>query len=61
MRHIEVSLEGSGMEDYAPGDLLTVWPRPETAAVDAFLQRMGWDGSQVVEVSSGACLGSLEA
>lgn len=61
MRHIEVSLEGSGMEGYAPGDLLTVWPRPEAAAVDAFLQRMGWDGSQVVEVRIGARLGSLVA
>ena len=40
------------MENYDPGDVLCVWPRPEPSSVDAFLERMGWDGEQVVRVES---------
>ncbi|KAG1663014.1 hypothetical protein FOA52_016029 [Chlamydomonas sp. UWO 241] len=50
VRHIELSLAGSGMEAYEPGDLLNVWPRPCAATVDTFLARMGLSGREMVEV-----------
>ena len=40
------------MAAYEPGDLLSVFPRPDPAAVDAFLERMGLHGEQVVRVSA---------
>ena len=56
LRHIALSISGSGaaMENYCPGDVLCVWPRPEASSVDAFLERMGWDGAQMVRVESEA-------
>lgn len=50
LRHIELSLSGSGMECYSPGDLLNVWPRPDPAAVDAFLLRMDLRGEDRIRV-----------
>ena len=42
------------MEHYSPGDVLCVWPRPERSSVDAFLERMGWDGDQIIRVQAEA-------
>ena len=43
IRHIELSLEGSGLH-YEPGDALGVWPRNPPALVDALLAALDFDG-----------------
>ncbi|NII11499.1 assimilatory sulfite reductase (NADPH) flavoprotein subunit [Oleiagrimonas sp. C23AA] len=48
VRHIELSLEGSGLA-YAPGDAIGVWPRQSPALVEAVLQGTGLDGDTQVE------------
>jgi sulfite reductase (NADPH) flavoprotein alpha-component len=48
VRHIELSLEGSG-PGYEPGDALGVWPRNPPALVDAVLDALNLDGDGLVE------------
>jgi sulfite reductase (NADPH) flavoprotein alpha-component len=43
VRHVELSLEGSGLS-YQPGDALGVWPRNPPALVDAVLAELRLDG-----------------
>ena len=45
VRHIELSLEGSGLS-YKPGDALGVWPRNPPALVDQWLDALRLDGAQ---------------
>src|SRR5690242_5284086 len=47
VRHVELSLEGSGLH-YAPGDALGVWHRNPAALVDAFLAALSLAGDAVV-------------
>lgn len=47
VRHIEVSLQGSGLQ-YEPGDALGVWPRNPGAVVEAVLQAARLDGEAPV-------------
>lgn len=47
IRHIEVSLQGSGLH-YQPGDALGVWPSNPPALVDAVLDALGLDGAATV-------------
>jgi len=47
VRHIELSLEGSGLR-YEPGDALGVWPRNPPALVEQWLDALGHDGAQEV-------------
>jgi sulfite reductase (NADPH) flavoprotein alpha-component len=47
VRHIELSLEGSGLR-YEPGDALGVWPRNPPALVDQWLDALRLDGAQEV-------------
>jgi sulfite reductase (NADPH) flavoprotein alpha-component len=47
VRHIEISLEGSGLS-YEPGDALGVWPLNPPALVDAVLDSLKLDGEHVV-------------
>jgi sulfite reductase (NADPH) flavoprotein alpha-component len=47
VRHVELSLEGSGLE-YTPGDALGVWPRNPPELVDAFLSELKLDGGAEV-------------
>ena len=47
IRHIELSLEGSGLL-YEPGDALGVWPRNPPALVDALLTALEFDGDAPV-------------
>jgi sulfite reductase (NADPH) flavoprotein alpha-component len=54
VRHIELSLEGSGLR-YAPGDALGVWPRNPPTLVHELLALLSLDGSEEV-VSKGRCL-----
>jgi sulfite reductase (NADPH) flavoprotein alpha-component len=47
IRHIELSLEGSGLS-YEPGDALGLWPRNPGALVDAVLETLKLDGNTPV-------------
>lgn len=47
VRHLELSLAGSGIK-YRPGDSIGVWQRNPPAAVDATLHALGEDGDRVV-------------
>lgn len=47
IRHLELSLEGSGLA-YEPGDALGVWPRNPPALVDALLAALHLDGDASV-------------
>jgi sulfite reductase (NADPH) flavoprotein alpha-component len=48
VRHIELSLEGSGLR-YAPGDALGVWPIQAPALVEAVLAAVKLDGDAPVQ------------
>ncbi|MGA0587340.1 assimilatory sulfite reductase (NADPH) flavoprotein subunit [Dyella sp. KRB-257] len=47
VRHVELSLEGSGLR-YAPGDALGVWHRNPASLVTAFLTVLSLDGDSAV-------------
>ena len=47
IRHIELSLEGSGLH-YEPGDALGVWAHNDAALVEAVLQTLHLDGERAV-------------
>jgi len=47
VRHLELSLQGSGLR-YEPGDALGVWPRNPPVLVDAWLRELRLDGEQEV-------------
>jgi sulfite reductase (NADPH) flavoprotein alpha-component len=49
VRHIELSLEGSGL-DYEPGDALGVWHENPATVVDAVLAALGASGDQPATV-----------
>ena len=44
VRHIELSLEGSGLQ-YAPGDALGIWPSNPSALVEQWLAALQLDGT----------------
>lgn len=47
VRHVELSLEGSGLR-YEPGDAVGVWPENPPALVDQWLTLLKLDGEQLV-------------
>lgn len=47
IRHLELTLEGSGL-NYEPGDALGVWPRNPAPLVEAVLNVLRLDGRQMV-------------
>jgi sulfite reductase (NADPH) flavoprotein alpha-component len=49
VRHLELSLDGSGLR-YAPGDALGVWPTQAPALVDAVLAAVHLDGDTPVRI-----------
>ena len=49
IRHIELSLEGSGL-GYEPGDALGVWPTNPPALVDAVLATLKLDGERSISI-----------
>ena len=49
VRHVELALEGSGL-DYQPGDALGVWHENPVPVVDEVLQSLGFDGAEGVEL-----------
>src|SRR5690606_680500 len=48
VRHIELSLEGSGLR-YSPGDALGIWPRNPPQLVQQWLEVLRLDGAEPVE------------
>ncbi|KAF0823009.1 Sulfite reductase [NADPH] flavoprotein alpha-component [Cytobacillus firmus] len=48
-RHLEISLEGSGLT-YQPGDSLGVYPENDPELVDLLLTEMNWDPEETVRV-----------
>ncbi|GAB3747686.1 diflavin oxidoreductase [Lysobacter olei] len=48
IRHIELSLEGSGLQ-YQPGDALGVWPQNPPRLVEAVIATLSLDGEQIVQ------------
>jgi sulfite reductase (NADPH) flavoprotein alpha-component len=51
VRHLEFSLEGSGLH-YAPGDALGIWPTQSPALVEAVLSSLRLDGETTVRVGN---------
>ena len=51
-RHIELSLEGSGL-DYKPGDILGIVPENRDATVDSIIERLGLDPQASVAADDG--------
>ncbi|WP_462409473.1 sulfite reductase subunit alpha [Neobacillus sp. Marseille-QA0830] len=49
-RHIELSLEGSGLS-YAPGDALGVVPENDPELVDTLIEEMHWDPETIVTIN----------
>ncbi|MEC1545038.1 assimilatory sulfite reductase (NADPH) flavoprotein subunit [Bacillus halotolerans] len=49
-RHVELSLEGSGLM-YEPGDSLGVYPENDPVLVDLLLQEMNWDPEEIVTLN----------
>ncbi|WP_026559125.1 assimilatory sulfite reductase (NADPH) flavoprotein subunit [Bacillus sp. J37] len=49
-RHVELSLEGSGLT-YEPGDSLGVYPENDPELVELVLETAKWDGNQTVTVN----------
>lgn len=50
VRHLELSLENSGLR-YAPGDALGVWPQQSTALIDSLLHTLNLDGDAVAKAA----------
>jgi len=53
VRHIELSLEGSGLV-YQPGDAIGIWPENRAESVDALLGALAMDGDAEVTVAGEA-------
>lgn len=53
VRHVEISLAGSGLR-YEPGDALGVWHENPAFTVDSILQALRLDGEQQVELDGAA-------
>lgn len=52
-RHVELSLEGSGLT-YEPGDSLGVYPENRPDLVQELIEEMGWKEDDIVPLPSGA-------
>lgn len=51
IRHLELSLEGSGLH-YEPGDALGIWPRNAPTLVDRVLETLDLDGQAAVTIGN---------
>ncbi|MDA1475858.1 assimilatory sulfite reductase (NADPH) flavoprotein subunit [Bacillus changyiensis] len=49
-RHLELSLEGSGLT-YKPGDVLGIYPENDPELVEMLLKELKWDAKEVVTVN----------
>ncbi|MWV42996.1 assimilatory sulfite reductase (NADPH) flavoprotein subunit [Paenibacillus sp. HJL G12] len=49
-RHVEISLDGSGLQ-YEPGDSLGIYPENHPDLVDDLIQTMGWNPQESITIS----------
>jgi sulfite reductase (NADPH) flavoprotein alpha-component len=49
-RHLELSIEGSGLT-FAPGDSLGIYPQNDPVLVDLLIQKMKWDPEEIVTIN----------
>lgn len=49
-RHLELSLEGSGLS-YQPGDTLGIYPENDPTLVDLIIKEMNWDPEEVITLN----------
>ncbi|MEK3937628.1 assimilatory sulfite reductase (NADPH) flavoprotein subunit [Sporosarcina sp. FSL W7-1349] len=49
-RHLEISLEGSGLE-YEPGDSLGIYPENDVQLVEAMIQEAGWNPNESIPIN----------
>ncbi|WP_172193600.1 assimilatory sulfite reductase (NADPH) flavoprotein subunit [Saccharibacillus qingshengii] len=59
-RHLELSLEGSGLT-YEPGDSLGVYPENHPRLVDEIIAEMGWDPQENVAIGKNGAAALREA
>jgi sulfite reductase (NADPH) flavoprotein alpha-component len=59
-RHLELSLEGSGLT-FEPGDSLGIYPENDPALVDLLLEELEWDPEELVTVNKQGDVRSLKA
>jgi len=59
-RHLELSLEGSGLT-YEPGDALGIFPENDPELVDMLLAELKWDPNATITVDQGENLSLKEA
>lgn len=53
-RHLEISIEGSGLR-YEAGDSLGVFPSNDPALVELLLERLGFSGGEECEIDGTSC------
>ncbi len=58
-RHLEISLEGSGLT-YQPGDSLGIYPENDPALVELLLEEMNWNSEDIVTVNKQGDVSSLK-
>lgn len=58
-RHLELSLEGSGLT-FQPGDSLGVYPENDPALVDILLEELKWNPEETVTINKQGEVGSLK-
>lgn len=58
-RHVELSLEGSGLT-YEPGDSLGVYPENDPELVELLLKEMNWDPEEIVTLNKQGDVRSLK-
>ena len=49
-RHLELSLEGSGLS-FEPGDSLGIYPENDQTLVDQLLEELKWDPEETVTIN----------
>lgn len=57
-RHVELSLEGSGLS-YEPGDSLGVYPQNHPQLVEDILQATGWNGDETITLNKNGDIASV--
>jgi sulfite reductase (NADPH) flavoprotein alpha-component len=59
-RHLEISLEGSGLT-YQPGDALGIYPQNDPELVDELIQALNWNPNETVTINKQGDIRSLRA
>ena len=57
-RHLEISLEGSGLS-YKPGDALGIYPQNDPKLVDELISALGWNPDETITINKQGDIRSL--